>query len=71
MKKRRKDFPTSPPAQLVVPLYPRSASLLLDILEDATRPESKLGEVPNYVVIDICNFRNQLAAHLQRVALGE
>ncbi len=71
MKKKRADWPKSPSTTLDVPLYPRSATLLLDILEAATTPEAKLEGEPKYVLIDICNFRNQLAAHLQRVALGE
>lgn len=58
------------PYVFAVPLYPRSASVLLEILE---RPDVTLdyGLHPQYVCIDIDNFRNQLIAHLQRVALGD
>jgi hypothetical protein len=50
---------------LEVRLYPRSADVLVGILENAA-----LGPVPQYVAIDIGNFLNQLRAHLQRVAIG-
>ena len=70
--KRKGDnpLPRTPATELVVSLYPRSATYLLDKLEEMTKPETMVGE-PKYVVIDVCNLRNQLAAHLQRVALGE
>lgn len=65
--KRKVDFPSADPATLSVPLYPRSAQVLLDLLEDHPYSTEQL---PLYVVIDLDNLRNQLRAHLQRVALG-
>jgi hypothetical protein len=59
---------------LDVPLYPRSADLLLPFAERAAAEAERLfaaGALPQHVLIDVCNFRNQLAAHLQRVARGE
>jgi len=40
-------------------------------LADRIEAENAIGTQPNYVLTDICNFRNHLAAHLQRVAIGE
>lgn len=56
------------PATLDVPLHPRSAQILLDAMEQVCQ---QLDDEPQYVVIDLCNLRNHLQAHLQRVALGE
>lgn len=56
------------PTTLDVPLYPRSAHVLLTALESINRRE--LEREPQFVQIDIDNFRNQLRAHLQRVAQG-
>lgn len=58
------------PVALEVRLYPRSASVLLDVLEQACGPCSYVSGQPQYVRVDIDNFRNQLRAHLQRVAIG-
>jgi len=67
-------LPASGPTTIDVPLYPRSARLLHDAvaaLADRIEAENAIGTQPNYVLTDICNFRNHLAAHLQRVAIGE
>ena len=56
--------PAVDPTTLDVPLYPRSAQALLDLLEE------RVPGHPQYVEIDLDNFRNQLRAHLQRVAQG-
>jgi len=64
---RRGAPPTHGLAVLDVPLYPRSAQVLLDILEEA--PYSRMG-LPRYVLTDLDNLRNYLRSHLQRVALG-
>lgn len=69
-KKDKGHLPNLPATTLDVVLYPRSAMYLLDRLEEMTAPK-KMEGLPQYVVIDVCNLRNQLAAHLQRVALGE
>lgn len=60
--------PICGPTSLEVPLYPRSAQMLLDILEDTLYAKSG---VPTYALIDLDNLRHQLRAHLQRVAIGE
>lgn len=61
--------PTHGLAELAVPLYPRSAQVLLDMIEQFEQLPS-MATLPGYVLIDVANFRNQLAAHLQRVAIG-
>ena len=61
-------LPTTKPYEMYVPLYPLSAQVLLKVLESAGDAYSV---APQYVRIDIDNFRNQLAAHLQRVERGE
>lgn len=57
------------PHSFEVPLYPRSASVLLDMLEQYEQLPS-MATLPGYVLIDVANFTNQLRAHLQRVAIG-
>ena len=60
--------PICGPTSLEVPLYPRSAQVLMDILAaEATCWERE----PQYVRTDLDNFHHQLRAHLQRVAIGE
>ena len=59
--------PTSDPVILEVSLYPRSAQALLDMLESNPYPPG----LPLYAAVDLDNLRNQLRAHLQRVARGE
>lgn len=53
-----------------VALYPRSADFLLAYVAQAAHDAVAQG-LPQYVEIDICNFRTQLEARLQRVARGE
>jgi len=58
---------------LDVPLYPQSAHRLLPYAEQAAEEAEGLfaaGAIPRHVMIDLRNFSNQLAAHLQRVARG-
>lgn len=64
--------PSSNATTLPVDLHPLSAHILLDMLEqaDIVLPAWR-ANAANYVAIDIDNFRNQLRAHLQRVAIGE
>lgn len=56
--------------QFPVELYPRSAHYILTVLESHTE-EKILKAEPEYVGIDISNFKNDLRSHLQRIMLGE
>lgn len=56
---------------LDVPLYPASAHVLLQLIEQAQELTGLMAGAPRHVIIDIDNFTNQLRAHLQRVARGE
>lgn len=51
-------------------LYPRSLSLLQDLLELSLTPEVVEAE-PQYVEIDLVNLRNEIRALLQHVASGD
>ena len=59
--------PICGPTSLEVPLYPRSAQWLLDLLSRSPIYPSE----PPYVRTDLDNFHHQLRAHLQRVERGE
>lgn len=59
------------PTTLDVPLYPRSAQALYDLIEQARVLTGVLDGAPHYVLTDIANFHNRLRSHLQRVAIGE
>ena len=59
--------PVGDSTTLDVPLYPRSASVLLGILESNA---AVIELQPQYVAIDLDNLRNMLRAHLQKVAQG-
>lgn len=68
------DLPTVGSTTLPVTLYPASAEFLRPFLEAAASGAEMAhleGKLKKYAVIDICNFRNQLLAHLQRVPLGQ
>jgi hypothetical protein len=62
--------PDADPTTLEVPLYPRSAHLLQVYVSMAT-DVARYDQEPPYVQIDLANFRNQLLAHLERVAVGD
>jgi len=57
--------------ELPVTLYPESAHVLLQLIEQAQELTGLMAGAPSHVLIDIDNFTNQLRAHLQRVARGE
>jgi hypothetical protein len=54
-----------------VPLRPRSADVLLRLIEAAKGLTDLTAGEPAAVLIDIDNFTNHLRAHLQRVAEGD
>jgi hypothetical protein len=55
---------------LDVPLCPLAAHFLSALMERVTEDDKRAANLSHAAEIHVDNFRNQLAAHLQRLARG-